>query len=220
MFTRKEVDEIVKQLDGQIFVSEAHLQVAFALKIDKERFEVYPEFPATVDNERSEFDLLIRERDTNENTLIEFKYKTANRKKDSVTFTISSGVDVELKNHGAQDTGWYDSWKDIHRIEQCVLDNADVTISNGFFILITNDSKYWSQTDGRATENLYMNEGHHEHGEKRFNNERDYRGKKRQNGVSIERDYDFKYTPYKCFSEIEQYGEFKMLIVEIEETVK
>ncbi len=213
MLTKKDVDSVIKKLNEQVFVSEAHLQLAFALEIDSDRFEVYPEFPAVVDDNQSEFDLLIRDKKTSENSLIEFKYKTANNTKNPDSFPVSSGVTVELKNHGAIDFGWYDSWKDISRIEKCV---SESIVSNGFFILVTNDRSYWEKSEDNSKQaviDLYMNEGRHNKGKKQFKDTpKKYRGS-RNNPIEILNDYSFKYALY-CKSP-NKYGEFRILIVEI-----
>lgn len=234
MFARKDVDDVIKKLDKQIFVSEAHLQLAFALGIDTKKFEVYPEFPAMVkfpkkdtdkfEEKQSEFDLLIRETDTGENTLIEFKYKTANHPKNSskqVDFEISAGVELPLKNQGAIDNGWYDSWRDIWRIEQCVSGKASIPggkieIKNGFFILITNCKNYWEEKEGnskRQVDDLYMNDGEHKAGTKGFTKKHPYRGS-RNKSIVIKGNYTFKYQKYHKV-EGEEFGDFKILVVEI-----
>ncbi len=215
MFTKNDVDSIVASLKREscVFVSEAHLQLAFALKINHGKYDVYPEYPATVNGKQSEFDLLVSDKTTGERTLVEFKYKTTNNTNNPDSFPISSGVTVILKDQSAIDNGWYDSWKDISRIEQSVLNNS---CSKGFFILITNDKGYWqmnASNSKNAVSGLYMNDGHHAAGVKKFSNVKEYRGS-RNSPITTLNDYDFSYQPFLDFPG-KKYGEFKILVVEI-----
>ena len=222
MLTRKNVDNTISRLHQQIFVSEAHLQLAFALSIDQNQFDVFPEFPAIVDGVQSEFDLLIKDRNTGSYSLVEFKYKTANHTKKPEYFELLSGQSIPLKNHSAIDLGWYDSWKDISRIEKCILGRSYIAgkkgvinISNGFFIMITNDKGYWEKSpenSQQAVEGLYMNAGKHEAGIRKFREKKDYRGS-RNDEITIENDYDFDYQSYRMLPG--KYGDFRILIVEI-----
>jgi hypothetical protein len=222
MLTRENVDSVISQLHQQIFVSEAHLQLSFALLIDQNQFDVFPEFPAFVDGVQSEFDLLIKDKNTGTYSLVEFKYKTANNSKNPEYFELVSGQSIALKNHSAIDLGWYDSWKDISRIEKCVSGSSyvkgkkgKISISNGFFILITNDKGYWEKSkenSEQAVDGLFMNAGNHEAGARKFKEKKDYRGS-RNNEFKIENDYEFDYQPYRMLPG--KYGDFRILIVEI-----
>ena len=194
------------------------MQVCFALLIDVNNFDVFPEFPALVDGIQSEFDLLIHDKTTGEYTVVEFKYKTANSTKKPDSFQISSGESVILKNHGAIDYGWYDSWKDISRIEKCISGKtSSIRVSNGFFILITNDKGYWDKSEKnskQAVEGLFMNNGIHKAGERKFKDPtKEYRGKRNQS-FTIQHDYYMEYTSY-CNIKDKKYGDFRILIVDI-----
>ena len=59
-----------------------------------------------------------------------------------------------------------------------------------------------------------MNDGPHEKGERKISNSEDYRGT-RKGTINIEYDYDFKYKEYINDIQYGDYGEFKILVVEV-----
>ncbi len=71
---------------------------------------------------------------------IELKYKTvANR------YADYDGDVIQLKTHGAVDLGCYAYLKDVERLEY--LSMTDDTFERGFAIILTNEHKYYENTD-------------------------------------------------------------------------
>ena len=166
-----------------------------------------------VNKERDEFDLLIRDKDDQSETLIEFKYKTKNTKTNQQEWELKSKVKVALANHAAQNNGCYDCWSDIERIEKNVKDGV---VQNGFFVFITNDSLYWngSKRNNNYTE-LSMEEGNHKAKMRGFTVPGGKSGK-RTVPLVIQNDYFFKYEDYYTTPGVDyNLGVFKFLIVEI-----
>ncbi len=228
MFSIDKTNKVIDSLK-QIFVSEAHLQLAFAMQaytFYHDRFDFFPEFPV-YDNEkegkRDEFDLLIRDKEDLSETLIEFKYKTKNSKSKAQQWELKSKVKVELANHAAQNLGCYDCWSDIERIEKNVKSGR---VKNGFFIFITNDSLYWKggeDDSNYSTLNMKENEPQKK-GKRYFEPEiddedaRKTKYGKRSRIIDIKNDYLFKYQPYEYEPKIVQgiLGDFRKLIVQID----
>lgn len=158
-----QAEDVIKSLkkDGRIFVSEAHFQLSFAMRA-KDPFSAYeyiPEYSVEEIEKRSEFDLLIRNPDGGSGTLIEFKYKLTNQSgKSPVSFPIYGNSPhvppFWPKADGTVDLIRYDCWKDIARIERFVkpkdTDHEKYRISNGFFILITNNQNLWDEKPGKT----------------------------------------------------------------------
>ena len=156
--------------------------------------------------------------------MIECKYKTRNYPANSKThkpivFTLRSGTQISLANHLAQNNGYYDSWSNIQQIEEYV---ENGTVRNGFFILLTNDWRYWDGKTGdlkTAFDGMYMHDGLHKVGERRFadSDKKDHGG--RADSKTIKNDYLFRYTDYH-YTPIPQQGDerylkFKYLIVSV-----
>jgi hypothetical protein len=124
-----------------IFHSEADFQHALAMQVAhlcptaEIRLECRP-----VPHERAYLDLWVD--DGNQRLAIELKYKTRS-------------ADVELKgerfdlaNHGAQDIGAYDVWKDVHRVERVCAQRPGV---QGCVIFLSNDAGYWRKSGREGT---------------------------------------------------------------------
>ena len=71
---------------------------------------------------------------------IELKYKTAKGR-----YADYDNEIIELRNHAAVDLGCYAYVKDIERLEY--LAENDPTFERGFAIILTNDAKYYVNTD-------------------------------------------------------------------------
>lgn len=131
-----------------VFQSEAQFQFALALEIKKE----YPVFKVllevltaseTIKNKLKRYysDIVVADKQGNY-IIIELKYKTKK--------SIYGGV--ELLDHGATDLGRYDFLWDIRRIEILKENNTEVykfnnnlkNFVNGYAIMLTNESKYWT----------------------------------------------------------------------------
>lgn len=85
--------------------------------------------------------------------MIEFKHKTLNHSKKKFKVDIEyDGMlikkDHEPTNMGAPELGKYDCWSDIYRLEQH-LKNGECDAA--FFILITNDPRYFDESVGKGS---------------------------------------------------------------------
>jgi hypothetical protein len=84
--------------------------------------------------------------------LVELKYKTV-----ATTITDINGEKIILQNHSAHDFGCYDYLKDISRIEQ--LKQKNNNLKNGFAIMLTNDSSYYTPKIGAAYDMFRIYQG-------------------------------------------------------------
>ncbi len=242
MLTKDQVIQIIDELKKSKFcyVSEAHIQLQFAIigaHILGDQFDFIPEFPGhttyhTNIEQKTEFDLLVLDKNTEEKTLIEFKYKTKNetqKNKQRMQYPIIFGGALALANHGAQNLNRYDCWRDIYRIEQNVIESkkpnnkSKVQVSNGFFIFVTNDPLYENE-DG-TTSFCYQNtkgmfslkKGSHDAQLKRVNPSLSVKTAgafRLNNDIDIQNDYTFCYQPFQMFN-VSKYNEFRYLLVEI-----
>lgn len=147
-----------------IFYSEAHLQLLFATMVSRllgARFDCIPEYPIYVKGKRREVDLLIKDLQSGEYTVIEFKYKTANSNaKDPRKHLIvptGLGQDFEPSNDLAHDPTRYDVLSDLSRTRD-VIDDPSIKVVNGFVTFLTNDHIYWdygADFDLRDSETIY-----------------------------------------------------------------
>lgn len=227
MFTRENVVKVIDELKKKYpcFVSERHLQTSFTITaaelFKKQGFEFIPEFsPDTTSipeylrhrydfngNEISKrdihLDLLIKSPDNN-NTIIEFKYKT------SQCITTVNGMEVNLGSHEDITNGRYAVWADICRIEKFVLDNNNkLNIHNGFSVLITNHKSYLAEPRANTLSAPFSL--HKDSGRKKKwpRNSEQSVIRENQSPLDFSRDYVLKEEYYNA-----ALG-FKMLIVEI-----
>lgn len=155
MFTKDNLNNVLKKLKKElgdsVFFSEAHLQLLFAMEVlkinedGKPKFKCMPEYPIKLGSDKYEIDLLIHDLETNENTIIEFKYKTLNTKaasKTSLSIPTVLGQNYEPKSHMAHDLGRYDVLHDLERTRN-VINDSSINVQNGFVVFITNDHNYW-----------------------------------------------------------------------------
>lgn len=155
MFTKDNLNNVLKnlkkELGDSVFFSEAHLQLLFAMEVlkinedGKPKFKCMPEYPIKLGSDKYEIDLLIHDLETNENTIIEFKYKTLNTKaasKTSLSIPTVLGQNYEPKSHMAHDLGRYDVLHDLERTRN-VINDSSINVQNGFVVFITNDHNYW-----------------------------------------------------------------------------
>lgn len=86
------------------------------------------------------------------NYAIELKYKTR-----GATVDVR-GERFELANHGAQDIGKHDFWKDVQRVEE-VCDSVPHT--RAAVVFLTNDQTYWRDSGrvGTCADSFRMHEG-------------------------------------------------------------
>ncbi len=169
----KVLEMVAKELkDGgcDCFVSERHFQVVFtamAMSLYGDDYFFYPEYtpeedeiPSAINAEEKffgtakdkgfqfttmHFDLLIREKETLEDTIIEFKYKT---KKSKVKIY---GKTIELSTHNDTKNGRFAVWADAERIYQFVNSDKDYKVKNGFVIFVTNYLTYLEEPENNST---------------------------------------------------------------------
>ena len=130
MLTNTQVVQIIDELKKSAFcyVSEAHIQLQFAIigaRLLGNQFDFIPEFPghtaySTNAEQKTEFDLLVFDKNTGDKTLIEFKYKTKNNaeKNKREEFPVVFGKWLKLAYDGAHNPNRYDCWRDIYRIDK------------------------------------------------------------------------------------------------------
>lgn len=157
MFTKDNLNNVLEILKNElikedsVFFSEAYLQLLFAMEVlkikenSKPRFKCMPEYPIHLGSDKYEVDLLIQDLETNEHTIIEFKYKTLNTEassKASLSIPTVLGQNFEPKSHMAQGLGRYDVLHDLVRTRN-VINDSSINVQNGFVVFITNDHNYW-----------------------------------------------------------------------------
>ena len=223
MLTRSDVDSILEQLkDKMCFASEAQFQLEFALACGRlfAGSQLLLEWPESNLNKRYEYDLIVC--GEKGDTLIEFKYKVANKsdKGKRIAFPIggSNGLTVKLPNQGAYDEGAYHCWRDIEKIENWVAKNNN---RNGFFILITNEEHYWTNSFANGiARDVSMEGGKHQgYCSKKLKGDRYNNG--RWPEINILSDYNFEYNDFWRNDFVipgktkKEYGLFKCLVVEV-----
>lgn len=144
----------VLQAERPVFHSEADFQHALAWEIHKRlpNAEVRLELPVAHAGKLLHVDIWVT---LGKRILaLELKYKTRR-----LSLQIN-GEHFNLLDHSAQDTGRYDFIKDIQRLERLLegQENAE-----GYAILLTNDSSYWTQPRGERSVDaeFRIHEGRH-----------------------------------------------------------
>lgn len=232
MLTKDLVIQIIEELKKSEFcyVSEAHIQLQFAIigaKLLRGKFNFIPEYPGYTmyggtTSQKTEFDLLVNDTKTGENTLIEFKYKTKN---DATIdkrewFPVAFGGKLPLANDGAHNPNRYDCWRDIYRIEQNVKNKK---VKNGFFLFVTNDEAYINEDGSNSVfckgDDFSLMKGEHKHQTKKVDpNVKDSSAGafRKSNPIKIDNDYDFEYKDFQDFTNVKKpYNKFQYLLVEI-----
>lgn len=117
---------------GIIFFNEAHFQSEFAIFLSKtipmSDYEIILEYSPKFKKYR--VDLLIKNKRTNERTIIEFKYVVK-----EALVEVSKGFYINLKNQLAYDVRRYQIWRDISKLEDLI---ANGKCEHGYFVMITN----------------------------------------------------------------------------------
>ncbi len=173
------------------FTSELHFQIALIIEAMRsfQDYDFYPEYVMDKDR-KNHYDLFVQAK--NDKVLFEFKYLT----------------DERNRNPKRK----YDCWKDIERIEECTRSgDADY----GYFILLTNSPYYWNESKKETcSQEFSICEGRHSHEKKSWKKETSASTKnRRENAISIQNDYDFKYEEF--YDSKEKNGRFRYLIVPI-----
>jgi hypothetical protein len=189
-----DIDKIILELrkSRPVFHSEADFQHAVAWNIH----EALPESNIRLEypfRREKDYYLDILVSDSNAKIAIELKYKT-------VLSFIHTGDEIYyLKGHGAQDTGRYDYWKDVHRLEEFVTAHDR---STGYALLLTNDSLYWEPPtrDETVCDELRLSEGRQVSGMLSWGkNAGEGTTKKREAPISITGSYTCNWRDYSEF---------------------
>lgn len=109
-------------------------------------YNIYLEYPCSFGGRTEYYDIVIEDTSAtpHEYCVIELKYKT------KASPAMCYGQGFTLKTHGAQGLGRYDYLHDVARIEQ-FSKRSDKKMQNGYAVLLTNDSLYWTQNgQGRS----------------------------------------------------------------------
>ncbi len=171
---KNDIQQYLAQENGELLFNERDLQMHLALQLirsghyDDVDVEYYVpptvlgnDYPWMNGSKRQEMRMDIVVSKDLEFLPIELKYKTKQHSKRISRFEEQLDDEVEvLKNHGAQDLGMYDFWKDVRRIE--LVRNRFAAVKNGLAVFVTNDKQYL--TPGRESSNnrlLSMEEGLH-----------------------------------------------------------
>lgn len=117
-----------------VFHSEADFQHAFAWELHQAEptWDIRLEVPVRTDAGAIHLDLLARSK--NGQVAVELKYKTR-----ALALDID-GEPFTLRNHGAQDLGRFDFFKDVGRVEAFAMSGPN---RRGYAIFLTNDARYW-----------------------------------------------------------------------------
>lgn len=155
--TNKEL--LFNERDLQMHLATFFRQTGHYDDVDVEYYVPLTELNGYIWNNELRMDVLVRK--GKEFLPIELKYKTKAVHKKLLRFGESVAEEVEvMKNHGAQDLGKYDFWKDVRRIE--IVRNRFGSIKNGLAVFVTNDPMYLQH--GREKSNhikFSMDEGSH-----------------------------------------------------------
>ena len=146
MITYNDIDCILQKLSQRVdcFLSECQFQHELAREIREyfilqgisNQYEIELEFPSNNLPKRIYYDLVIKDKTTNEYCVIELKYKT---KKEKVVYKSEK---YNLTEHAAVGNARFDFLKDIERLENFGQDNKGRTFALGFAIFLTNTKSY------------------------------------------------------------------------------
>lgn len=153
-------DDILNFLDGcnELLFNERDLQMHLAMRlresshgyddVDLEYYVPRSELDGYVWNSELRLDIVVRKGD--EFLPVELKYKTRSISRRIERFGELLRAETEVvKNHGAQDLGRYDFWKDVRRLE--LVRSRFTAVKNGLSVFVTNDPSYLK--DGKASSN-------------------------------------------------------------------
>ena len=204
--SEKEIASLMEGIanNNKVFINETHFQYEFAIAINKAMkglgytftLEYYPHFM------KYRIDLFIK------NTIgytaaVEFKYITKKYAADI------DGLKINLKAQRAQNVRRYASWRDIEKIEQL---KKNKLISEGFFILVTNDSEMINDVPINNIDSPFdISQGNHPQSNDLYWNNPDSHPKTTKrypNKIHIDGKFYFDYKKYRN-------GEFSYVIVKI-----
>lgn len=161
ILTKTQMQSILSNLasKGNTYTCEAQFQFDLACEL-REYFmshnvghSIYLEYPNSANGKTEYYDIVVEDAsvEPHEYCVIELKYKT------TAAVAICYGQNFTLKTHGAQGLGRFDYLNDVARIEQFVQNSKN---ANGFAIILTNDSQYWTQSGiGRSYAEFSLKDG-------------------------------------------------------------
>jgi hypothetical protein len=207
--------EVMKELSitRPVFHSEADFQhsLAWQIHLRNPDWKIRLEYPlATSGHMLGHLDLLIS--NNKRECAIELKYKQS-----SFMLHINNEL-FKLKNHNAPDIGRYDFLKDIQRLESYISEKAN---SDGWAILLTNDSHYWEPSLRQNNSEQFL-----------LNNGRTVKGSlswaslagegtilKRETPISLKGTYECAWKSYYTLTPDKGKGEFKYLLFKVSKSV-
>lgn len=214
MFNINKLMLVLKE-KNKIFCSEKHLQTIFGYEVLKQYNDCVciPEYPLIDSNNgrTKHLDLLIKV--NNKKIGIEFKYIVKKYKE------VIDGVEYNLRNHSALDIRRYDCLKDISRLEALIEAGK---IDDGYFLLITNDSKLWENINNNETsdkEFRFYDGGKITAGKKKWQNKaKSGTTKNRNKELVIHNEYNVGFKEYSKLNPANGSNIFKYLLIEIKHT--
>ena len=214
------------------FLNETALQLEFAIQVLKLNFQgydfnCYPEYSFKSNSKRCELDLLIHDNKDNTFTIIEFKYKTANSKKENKKLKIETILNQQLSltNQLAHDLARFDTFSDLERTELLVKNNSE--ISNGFIIFLTNDFNYWLPVNKSITYKYGTDFRLYDKRLIKASSLLSWKpingvtlninsiGKERNRSIHLIDEYELNWVPFNKLNESFAYNEFKSLIIKV-----
>ena len=174
--------------------------------VDLEYYVPYKKLPNYIWKSELRLDILVRRGE--EFLPIELKYKTKRVKKTLTRFEENLSDIIVLKNHGAQDLGMYDFWKDVHRIE--LVRRRFKNVQNGLAVFLTNDPLYTKQPRNNNSNNFLLSMGAGIHGRDKHWQQPESTCAKTHPNFEVEKDYEICWekvtlegiTSYYCIVKI------------------
>jgi len=204
-----DIEEVLSRLSTKrsVFHSEADFKHALAWEFQKmfPDYSIRLEFKPPHCNERCYFDIWITNKEVT--IAIELKYKTRS------LCTKVFGETFDLRNHSARDTGRYDFCRDVQRLEKIISKKPNMI---GYAIFLTNDSGYWDRPKRNKTQDAQfrIHQGKKLKGIIRWSDDTSEGTMgSRKNKISINGVY---ILDWKDYSEINEYCNFKYLLVKVE----
>lgn len=191
-----------------VYHSEADFQHAFAWEVHHRlpTASVRLERPIKTNGKTLHLDFLAQ---VAENSMaVELKYKTRRLEVEV------DGEQFRLASHSAADLGRYDFIKDICRLENIA---TNLSSSEGWAILLTNDSSYWKSSNEKPTVDaaFRIHEGRELHGTLGWTaNASNGTKKNRESDLEVAGRYIVRWADYSSPS-TENYGQFRFLAVHI-----
>ncbi len=214
ILTKTQMQSILSNLasKGNTYTCEAQFQFDLADELRKYFTSknvghyIYLEYSRSTNGRTEYYDIVVEDASVNphEYCVIELKYKT------KAATAICYGQKVTLKTHGAQGLGRFDYLNDVARIEQFVQNYKN---SNGFAIILTNDSQYWAQSGkGKSYVEFSLEDGTAQiAGHKKWAQgiSQNSTGVHRFNGLDLSKSYQINWSQWG------QSPDFKYLLLEI-----